>query len=211
MQMLFKLPDDEIVFPDPKFAEPDGLLAIGGDLSVERLMLAYENGIFPWFGEDDPICWYSPHERCVIYPDQVKVSKSMRKVLNVGIFEITFNRDFEQVLAGCASVGRKGQDGTWITKEMQQAYLELHHKGYAKSVEVWQNGALAGGLYGIHMDKVFCGESMFSLMSNASKAALISLCRSGKYELIDCQLPNDHLMSLGAVMIEREVYERYLA
>lgn len=204
--MVFRLPDDELVFPNPKLADPDGLLAVGGDLSTARLILAYENGIFPWFSEDDPICWYSPHERCVIHPDQVYISKSMRKLIKDEIFEITYDQDFEGVISNCAQVGRKDQPGTWITAEMQEAYIALHQEGHAHSVEVWQNGQLVGGLYGIQINKVFCGESMFSLVSNASKTALIWLCRHKSFKMIDCQLPNDHLMSLGAVMISRQDY-----
>lgn len=208
--MVFRLPEDEIVFPNPALADPDGLLAVGGDLSVERLLLAYHNGIFPWFSDDDPICWYSPHERCVIYPAEVKVSKSMGKLLKSGTFVITFNRAFSEVIINCAKVGRKDQPGTWITKEMQDAYIRLHEHGYAKSVEVWKDNVLVGGLYGVEIGDVFCGESMFSLVSNASKAALIWLCQSNKFKLIDCQLPNDHLMSLGAEMISREKYSEFL-
>ncbi len=208
--MVFRLPEDEIVFPNPALADPDGLLAVGGDLSIERLLLAYHNGIFPWFSDDDPICWYSPHERCVIYPAEVKVSKSMGKVLKSGTFVITFNRAFSEVIINCAKVGRKDQPGTWITKEMQDAYIRLHEHGYAKSVEVWKDNVLVGGLYGVEIGDVFCGESMFSLVSNASKAALILLCQSNKFKLIDCQLPNDHLMSLGAEMISREKYSEFL-
>jgi len=208
--MVFRLPEDEIVFPDPALADPDGLLAVGGDLSMERLLLAYQNGIFPWFSDNDPICWYSPHERCVIYPSEVKVSKSMAKVLKSGLFVVTFNRAFREVIVNCAKVGRKDQPGTWITQEMQNAYIDLHEKGYAKSVEVWKDNVLAGGLYGVEIGDVFCGESMFSLVSNASKTALIWLCQSNKFKLIDCQLPNEHLMSLGAEMISREQYDDLL-
>ncbi|MEJ2884092.1 leucyl/phenylalanyl-tRNA--protein transferase [Pedobacter sp. GR22-6] len=208
--MVFRLPDDEVIFPNPELADPDGLLAIGGDLSLNRLLLAYENGIFPWFSDDDPICWYAPHERCVIFPDRLKPSKSMKKVLESGIFEITMNRDFPAVIRNCAKIIRKDQPGTWITREMQQAYIGLYEKGYASSVEVWQDNELVGGLYGVEMGVVFCGESMFSKVSNASKAALIWLCRQGRHELIDCQLPNEHLMSLGAEMIDREMYNLLL-
>ncbi|WP_214227403.1 leucyl/phenylalanyl-tRNA--protein transferase [Pedobacter sp. B4-66] len=208
--MVFRLPEDEIVFPNPALADPDGLLAVGGDLSIERLLLAYQNGIFPWFSDDDPICWYSPHERCVIYPSEVKVSKSMAKVLKSEIFLVTFNKAFREVIVNCAKVGRKDQPGTWITQEMQDAYTSLHENGYAKSVEVWQDGVLVGGLYGVEVNDVFCGESMFSLVSNASKTALIWLCQTNRFKLIDCQLPNDHLMSLGAEMISREQYEEFL-
>jgi len=208
--MVFRLPDDEIVFPNPELADEDGFLAVGGDLSIDRLLLAYENGIFPWFSEDDPICWYAPHERCVIYPEHVKVSKSMKKVISSGNFRVTFNEAFEQVILNCAQVGRKDQPGTWITAEMQSAYIALQQQGYASSVEVWHEELLVGGLYGVTMGEVFCGESMFSLESNASKTALISLCQSKAFKLIDCQLPNDHLLSLGAVMISREEYLSYL-
>jgi len=203
--MIFRL-TEELIFPDPSLAEPDGLLAIGGDLSGERLVLAYQNGIFPWFSEGDPICWYAPHERCVIFPEKVKVSKSMRKVLADGIFTVTIDQAFEEVIVSCAQSPRKGQDGTWITTEMQDAYISLHHNGWAHSVEVWHEGRLAGGLYGLEINGVFCGESMFSSMSNASKTALIWLCRNPAYRLIDCQLPNDHLLSLGAEMIPQEQY-----
>lgn len=208
--MVFRLPEDELFFPNPELADLDGFLAVGGDLSTERLLLAYENGIFPWFSEDDPICWYSPHERCVIYPEGIKISKSMRKVLSTGGHRLTFNQAFEEVILNCAKVGRKDQPGTWITGEMQEAYIALHRQGYASSVEVWRESVLIGGLYGVLMGDIFCGESMFSLESNASKIALIFLCKSGEFKLIDCQLPNDHLLSMGAVMISSAQYYSYL-
>jgi leucyl/phenylalanyl-tRNA--protein transferase len=204
--MIFQLAEEELIFPHPSMAEEDGLLAIGGDLSKERLVLAYNHGIFPWFSEGDPICWFAPHERCVIFPKKVKVSKSMRKVLADGIFRVTKDQAFEQVIVNCAKTPRIGQDGTWITNEMQDAYISLHQAGWAHSIEVWYGDELVGGLYGLEINHVFCGESMFSKMSNASKTALIWLCRSEKYQLIDCQVPNDHLMSLGAEMIPREDY-----
>lgn len=208
--MIFRLPEEELVFPNPELAEDDGLLAIGGDLSIPRLLLAYRNGIFPWYSEDDPICWYSPHERCVIYPGNLKVSKSMKQVLNKNVFTVTYNRAFAEVIKNCAGIGRKDQPGTWITAEMQEAYTALYMKGHAASVEVWLGNKLAGGLYGVLINDVFCGESMFSSVSNASKTALIWLCRTGKFKLVDCQLPNDHLLSLGAEMISREKYMEYL-
>lgn len=208
--MIFRLPEEEIVFPNPELAEDDGLLAIGGDLSLPRLLLAYKNGIFPWYSEDDPICWYSPHERCVIYPQKLKVSKSMKQVWNKDVFTVTYNKAFAEVIENCGRIGRKEQPGTWITAEMQEAYIELHLKGHAASVEVWSGNKLAGGLYGVLINDVFCGESMFSLVSNASKTALIWLCRTGKFKLIDCQLPNNHLLSLGAQMISREEYMAFL-
>lgn len=205
--MIFRLLEDALIFPDTALAEPDGLLAIGGDLSIARLTLAYQSGIFPWFSEGEPILWYAPHERCVIFPEKIKISKSMRKVLQSAAFEVTEDEAFESVIRNCAEQPREGQDGTWITNEMQKAYIELHENGLAHSVEVWQNSRLVGGLYGVKIGRVFCGESMFSEVSNASKIALIHLAQAMDYELIDCQLPNEHLMSLGAEMISRENYE----
>ena len=195
-----------MLFPDPALADPDGLLAVGGDLSAERLLLAYRNGIFPWYSDDTPILWYSPHERFALYPDELKISKSMRQVLRSNKFRVTADQCFEDVINTCASVAREGQDGTWITAEMKDAYIELHKEGYAHSIEVWQGNMLAGGLYGVQMGDVFCGESMFSHVSNASKIALIHLCGSGLYSLIDCQVPTVHLESMGARMIGREKY-----
>lgn len=203
--MFFQLSEDEPIFPDPRLAEADGLLAIGGDLSVERLLNAYSNGIFPWFSEGDPILWYAPLERCVIYPSRIKISKSMKKILSEETFIITVDQAFEEVIANCANTPRKGQDGTWITNEMQAAYINLHELGFAHSIEIWIDKTLVGGLYGLKMNKVFCGESMFSHVSNASKTALIYLSKLN-IDLIDCQLPNDHLMSLGAEMISNEAY-----
>lgn len=207
--MVFRL-TDELIFPDPALAEADGLLAVGGDLSLERLILAYQNGIFPWFSEGDPILWFAPHERCVIYPDQISTSKSMKKILLSQIFDVTVNQAFADVIANCAKTPRLGQDGTWITAEMQSAYIGLHKVGLAHSVEVWHEGNLVGGLYGVKINQVFCGESMFSLMSNSSKVALIYLAREMNLKLIDCQLPNDHLMSLGAEIISRTEYQAIL-
>lgn len=204
--MIFRLSEDYIQFPDPSFAEEDGLLAIGGDLSESRLRLAYQSGIFPWFSDDDPILWYAPHERCVIFPAKIKVSKSMKQLMRKNEFRVTMNKAFSEVILNCAQVSRKDQDGTWITGEMQSAYINLHNKGLAHSVEVWQQDELVGGLYGIKINEVFCGESMFSKSSNASKMALIWLCDHGNYKLIDCQVPNDHLISLGAEMISRKKY-----
>ncbi|MCD0487142.1 leucyl/phenylalanyl-tRNA--protein transferase [Pedobacter sp. MC2016-14] len=201
--MIFQL-TEELIFPNPSLSEPDGLLAIGGDLSRERLILAYRHGIFPWFSEGDPVCWYAPKERCVIYPNKVKVSKSMKKVLKDKSFSVTMDTAFEDVIVNCAATPRKDQDGTWITNEMQEAYIDLFHAGWAHSVEVWQDDVLVGGLYGLQINRVFCGESMFSSVSNASKTALIWLCKHLEYELIDCQLPNEHLMSMGAEMILAE-------
>jgi len=203
--MIFRL-DERLVFPKPALAEEDGLLAVGGDLSVDRLVLAYQNGIFPWYGEDSPILWYSPHERFVIYPKKLKISKSMRQVLRSGKFSVTTNTCFDCVIEACSKVEREGQDGTWITDDMKAAYNDLHKKGHAHSVEVWENGELVGGSYGVVVSSVFCGESMFSLVSNASKTALIWLCQTGNYKLIDCQVYTEHLESMGAEMISREEY-----
>ena len=203
--MVFRL-DDRLLFPDAALAEADGLLAVGGDLSVERLLLAYRSGVFPWYSDDTPILWYSPHERFVLFPDKLKIFKSMRQILRSGRFSVTHDKCFERVIAACSATAREGQDGTWITAEMKDAYIKLHREGYAHSVEVWENDELAGGLYGVEVGGVFCGESMFSKVSNASKAALINLCQSGKYELIDCQVYTGHLESMGARMISREEY-----
>ncbi|MDB5139056.1 MAG: leucyl/phenylalanyl-tRNA--protein transferase [Mucilaginibacter sp.] len=202
--MIFRL-DDRIIFPDPALAEDDGLLAVGGDLSANRLLLAYQNGIFPWYSDDTPILWYSPHERFVLYPEELRISKSIQKVLQSGKFTVTIDKCFDRVIAACSAVKRDGQDGTWITEEMQTAYIQLHQKGDAHSIEVWHQNKLAGGLYGIQIGKIFSGESMFSLESNASKTALIHLCSMG-YQLIDCQMHTSHLESMGARMISREEY-----
>jgi leucyl/phenylalanyl-tRNA--protein transferase len=203
--MIFRL-DERILFPDPELAEEDGLLAVGGDLSAERLTLAYSNGIFPWYSEGEPILWFSPHERFVLYPDELKISKSMRQVMRSGKFRVTFDTAFAEVISNCAQAERVEQDGTWITNDMQLAYINLHQLGYVHSVEVWLEKELVGGLYGVQVGQVFCGESMFSKVSNASKLSLISLCQTGKYEMIDCQVHTDHLASLGAKMIDRKDY-----
>lgn len=203
--MIFRL-DERLIFPKPDLAEPDGLLAVGGDLSTERLLLAYQNGIFPWYSDDTPILWYSPHERFVLFPDELKVSKSMRQVLRSGKLRVTFDTCFNDVITACSTAPREGQDGTWIVPDMIAAYNRLHAEGHAHSVEVWQENDLVGGLYGVHVGDVFCGESMFSRVSNASKTALIYLCNTGLYKLIDCQVHTGHLESLGARMISREQY-----
>lgn len=208
--MIFRL-DERLIFPDPALAEDDGLLAIEGDLSVERLLLAYHNGIFPWYSEDEPILWFSPHERFVLFPEELKVSKSMRQVLRSGKFRVTMDQDFKRVIAACAKVPREGQDGTWITPDMQAAYIELHRRGHAHSVEVWQGDELVGGLYGVDAGRVFCGESMFSQVSNASKTALIYLAALGEYDLIDCQVHTAHLESMGARIINRAAYLEVLS
>lgn len=207
--MIFQLTQD-LIFPAPKLAEEDGLLCVGGDLSAERLILAYSLGIFPWYSEETPILWYSPHERFVLFPEKVKVSKSMCKVLKSNIFTVTKNHAFEQSIKACAEIGRKDQPGTWITAEMQEAYINLHKKGIAHSVEVWFENNLVGGLYGVETGNIFCGESMFSKASNASKAAFIWLCENSGYSLIDCQFHTEHLESMGAEFISREEYMNML-
>jgi leucyl/phenylalanyl-tRNA--protein transferase len=207
--MIFRL-DERLLFPDPALAEDDGLLAVGGDLSAERLVLAYQNGIFPWYSDDDPILWYSPHERFVLLPDELLISKSMKQVMRSGRLAVTFDKAFTDVIKACATAPRVDQGGTWITDDMQQAYIKMHELGKAHSVEVWLGEELVGGLYGVAVGWVFCGESMFSKVSNASKLALIALCQTAKYQLIDCQVHTDHLASMGAKMISRDEYLTFL-
>jgi len=203
----------DLFFPPVSHANRDGVLAIGGDLSPERLQLAYRSGIFPWFNEGEPIIWWSPNPRMVLFLDDLNVSKSMRNILNRNIFKVTFNQNFRDVISNCQQVKRDGQPGTWITNEMIEAYCKLNELGIAKSVEVWQNDELVGGLYGIDLGHVFCGESMFSLVSNASKVAFITLVnqlKDQKYQLLDCQVYNEHLESLGCVEIERNDFMNIL-
>lgn len=203
---------DKLEFPNPSQALPEGLLAVGGDLSVERLILAYKNGIFPWFNDDDDvILWWSPNPRFVLFPDQLKVSKSMRHILRKKGFKVTVNKDFETVVRECSKAKRSGQSGTWITEAMMKGYMKLHQLGYAKSVEVWQHDELVGGLYGVDLGNgVFCGESMFAKVSNASKVAFISFIQNTSYKLIDCQVYTNHLESLGAKEITRDLFLKYL-
>ncbi len=204
--MIIQLSEDKIWFPAPELADEDGLLAIGGDLSVQRLLLAYRSGIFPWFSEGDPILWYAPHERFVLFPEKLKVSSSMLKVLRYGSFRITYDQAFTEVINACAISIRKDQEGTWITDTMKSAYIQLYNLGYAHSVEVWENDLLVGGLYGVQVNHVFCGESMFARVSNASKVALIYLCQHYNFNLIDCQVYTSHLESMGADFISLEEY-----
>lgn len=208
--MFYTFPKEAVCFPHPSMSEPDGLLAIGGDLSSERLQLAYAFGIFPWYSEGEPVLWYAPPERCVLFPNEVYISSSMKRLLRQAPFTVTVNHAFERVMMHCASTPRKEQTGTWITEDMKCAYYKLHLAGKAHSVEVWQDGQLVGGLYGVVHRSVFCGESMFSKLPNASKYALIWLCQSGRYRLIDCQLPNAHLLSLGARMLSRSAFMQHL-
>ena len=200
-----------IDFPNVSEASVDGLLAVGGDLSSERLLSAYSHGIFPWFDSTEPILWWSPDPRFVLFPEDLKVSKSMNQVLKSETFKITENKAFKTVIENCAQAKRDGQQGTWITEEMIEAYLRLHHLGHAKSIEVWQNDELVGGLYGLVInDTVFCGESMFAKVSNASKVGFITLVQNSNYKLIDCQLHTKHLESLGARHISRLEFLKYL-
>jgi leucyl/phenylalanyl-tRNA--protein transferase len=197
---------EELAFPHPSEANEDGLLAVYGDLSPKRLLLAYCNGIFPWYSEDDPILWWSPDPRFILCPQNLKISNSMKKVLRKNTYKITFDTCFRDVMFNCGNL-RKETTGTWITEEMLEAYCKLHELGFAHSVEAWYEGNLVGGLYGISIGKCFFGESMFSTMSNASKAAFITLCKileEKNYLIIDCQVYTEHLESLGAVNISRE-------
>ncbi|MAD96413.1 MAG: leucyl/phenylalanyl-tRNA--protein transferase [Flavobacteriaceae bacterium] len=197
---------EEIKFPPYNKTTKHGIIALGGDLSSERLIHAYENGIFPWFSEFDPIIWYCPHSRMVLFPEEIKISKSMKKVMKKGEFRITQDLAFPDVIYQCKSIERKDEGDTWITDDMERAYIEMHHRGYASSVEVWQGDELVGGLYGVVVNGVFCGESMFSKVANASKLAFIHLAQCEKYRLIDCQIYTKHLASLGAREIERDEF-----
>ena len=197
----------DLVFPPVSKASEDGFLAIGGDLSPERLVLAYKNGIFPWFEEGDPILWWSPNPRIVLFFEDLVVSKSMRNILNRDTFKVTFNHDFRGVISNCQKIKRDGQHGTWITNDMIDAYCKLNELGIAKSVEVWQDDELVGGLYGVDLGNIFCGESMFSKVPNASKVAFIHWSRhleANNYKLLDCQIYNPHLESLGCREIARD-------
>ncbi len=199
---------NELIFPPVDMAEPDGLLAIGGDLSEERLLLAYRKGIFPWYEGKTPM-WWCPNPRFVLFPDKLKVSKSMKQLIRQNSFQFTVNQNFSAVINHCKMTSRPGQDGTWITNAVEKAYNSLHLSGYAHSAEAWQNNELAGGLYGIKIGRVFFGESMFSKVSNASKYAFISYVERLQQEgirLIDCQVYTPHLESLGAEMIPREQF-----
>lgn len=202
-----------LFFPPVSQANKDGILAVGGDLTPERLQLAYKSGIFPWFEEGEPVIWWSPNPRIVLFLDELIVSKSMRNILNRNIFKVTFNQDFRAVISNCQNIKREGQNGTWITSDMIEAYCKLHELGIAKAVEVWQNDTLVGGLYGIDLGHVFCGESMFSKVSNASKVAFIALVnqlKQANYKLLDCQVYNPHLESLGCREIKRDDFMEIL-
>ncbi|MGB1168430.1 MAG: leucyl/phenylalanyl-tRNA--protein transferase [Flavobacteriaceae bacterium] len=208
---------EKLEFPSYDSTTKDGIIALGGDLSPERLMYAYQHGIFPWYSENEPIVWYCPTKRMVLFPNDLKVSKSMKSILKRKKFIITENEAFEEVIFQCKTIARKEGYGTWITNEMEKAYIKLHKKGIAKSIEVWLTNTdfnennkdkkvLVGGLYGLKIGDVFCGESMFTKVSNASKIAFIHLVQSNLYKLIDCQVYNDHLKTLGAKEIMRDKF-----
>ena len=201
---------EDLWFPDVAEADDEGLLAVGGDLSNERLLLAYRSGIFPWFIQDDLVFWFSPPERFVLFPEEVHVSHSMKQMIRQGKFSVTENQNFKEVIEGCAEVNQFKTGSTWISEEFIESYTQLHHLGYAKSIEVWEGDNLIGGLYGVDVGNIFCGESMFSLQPNASKLALIHLCKTGRYKLVDCQMYTPHLESLGAKMIDRDAFIREL-
>lgn len=210
---MFLLDSEEIAFPDPALYDFEGgLLAMGGDLSPERIWFAYQNGIFPWFNPEDDILWWCPDPRFVLFPEDLKISKSMKKILREEKFTFTENKCFEEVMKNCQAAERKGQDGTWITDEMIKAYSTLHRFGKAKSLEVWENDELVGGLYGVDLGHIFCGESMFAKVSNASKAGFIYFVEKYKsqYQLIDCQVYTEHLASLGAKEIPKSEFLKIL-
>jgi leucyl/phenylalanyl-tRNA--protein transferase len=210
---IYYLPKDANIFPHPLEADASGMLAVGGDLSPKRLVVAYQHGIFPWYNEDEPIVWWFPNPRCVLLPEKVKVSKSMRSYFNKGKYHVSFDHHFVKVIENCRGISRHGQDGTWLNDDMIAAYTDLHEMGYAHSVEVWDSqGEIVGGLYGIAMGKIFYGESMFSIKSNASKFALISLARKLQqlgFNLIDCQQETPHMKSMGAELMSAQVFYQY--
>ncbi|MBN1931312.1 MAG: leucyl/phenylalanyl-tRNA--protein transferase [Desulfobacterales bacterium] len=205
---------EKLVFPPPRLARKDGLLAIGGDLSRQRLLLAYRLGIFPWFAENEPIMWWSPNPRLVLYPDQIKISKSLRKTIKKGKFDITMDLAFSQVIDSCAQIRIQKNEETWIVEDMIRAYCQLHDSGFAHSVEAWYEGKLVGGLYGVALGRCFFGESMFTRMSNASKVAFCALVKYLKalsFNMIDCQVTTAHLIRFGAREIPRNQFLKQLA
>lgn len=208
---IYQLTDD-LIFPPVEGAE-DGVVAVGGDLLPERLIIAYQSGIFPWYSQGEPIIWWSPDPRFVLFPEKLHVSRSMKRVLNSKEFKVTFNQAFEKVIHACKQIPRDGQQGTWITEEMELAYIRLHDMGIAESVEVWKENELVGGMYGVRTGKVFSGESMFSRVSNASKLALTRFVQAFQSKggvLFDCQVHSDHMETMGAEEISRKVFLTYL-
>lgn len=206
--MVFQLPKEHI-FPDPSYADESGLIAVGGDLDPQRIYKAYQIGIFPWYSDGEPILWWTPNPRFVLYPTELKIAKSMRPMLNKKAYRLSLDEDFEQVIANCKTINRPGQDGTWISNEMKTAYIALHKNNIAHSVEVWDGEDLVGGLYGLVIGNTFSGESMFAKVSNASKYAFIRFVQFLKklnLNLIDCQIETEYLQSFGARLINREDY-----
>lgn len=206
---VYPLDKNSYIFPDPIYAEDEGLLAYGGDLNPSRIMTAYLNGIFPWYNESDPILWWSPNPRCILGFEDFKVSKSLRKVIDKNIFEIKFDTNFTQVMKECKNINRQNQEGTWIQDELIEAYTKIHKMGFAHSFEAYYNNELVGGGYGINIGNIFCGESMFAKKTDASKVALYFLIQRLKekgFSFIDCQIPTPHLLSLGAKTMERKEF-----
>lgn len=210
---IFYLDERLVDFPPPEYADEDGLLAVGGDLRVERLLKAYEKGIFPWFSEGSPILWWSPDPRPVLFPDRIKISRSLRQTIKKGLFQVSMDRAFERVILLCREVHRAKDGDTWITHEMVDAYVKLHAEGYAHSVETWKDGRLVGGLYGVSLGAAFFGESMFNLVSDASKVALVALaaqCKLWKFLFIDAQVQTEHIMRFGATELPRSEFLKML-
>ena len=206
---MIRLDENEISFPDPELYDGhEGIIAFGGDLSVERIWFAYQLGIFPWFNPGEEILWWCPDPRFVLFPEEIRISKSMKKILDRNVFAFTENTSFREVIKNCQDINRKGQSGTWLSDELMESFIKLHDYGLAKSIEVWQNEELVGGFYGLQIGNLFCGESMFSKVSNASKAGFIHFAQKyrNKLELIDCQSHTDHLESLGARMIPKREF-----
>ena len=204
---------DDHKFPSPQSATKEGIVAVGGDLNPFRILEAYKNGIFPWFNDDENLMWWSPDPRMILFPEKIKISKSFKSFLKKKEYRVSFNENFEDVIESCSNMKRVNQKGTWITNGLKQSFIELHLMGYAHSVEVWQNGVIIGGLYGLDLGNIFCGESMFSIKSNASKVGLYFLCQELKqnnYRFIDCQVPSQHLRSLGAEEISRDNFLKKL-
>jgi leucyl/phenylalanyl-tRNA--protein transferase len=209
---IFRLPD-EIIFPDPQLAEPDGLLAVGGDLAPARILAAYSQGIFPWYSEGEPILWWSPVPRLLLFPEEFHLPKRLARTIRKKVFEVRADTAFAEVISACASVRRDAGDGTWITEEMLEAYIYLHELGFAHSVETWFEGELVGGLYGIGLDRFFFGESMFSRKNDASKVALAALMQNAErlnIRAIDCQMTTSHLLRFGSREINREEFDELL-
>ncbi len=210
---IFQLLNDTHLFPNPEFAEENGLLAVGGDLCPERLIRAYQLGIFPWFSEGDPILWWFTSPRLVLFPDKIHIPRRLARFIRKSHFSVSYDTAFEQVIDSCASIRKEREEETWITDEMKKAYTKLHYLGYAHSVECWENNMLVGGLYGVSLGRIFFGESMFSYETNASKMAFVALARllqQKNYKIIDCQMTTSHLLQFGACEIDGKLFSEYL-